>query len=293
MKLGLGTVQFGMNYGISNQEGQTSADSVAKILTLAANNNISVLDTAPAYGSSEQILGNTLLQTKHQFNIITKTPKIQKKKITLKDAEIIHHTFNQSLSLLHQSSLYGLLSHDTDNLLAVGGDYVYDKMVELKNRGLVKKIGASVYNEMQLNKLCEKYSFDLIQLPINVFDQRFLKNSCLTHLKNANIEIHARSAFLQGLLLISPDNIPPYFYSIKQHIIEYHDFLNKHQLTPTSAALGFALGIEEVDTVICGVTNDQQLQELLALKDPINSSYFKEFQLTEDCYINPSQWKLQ
>lgn len=290
MKLGLGTVQFGVNYGISNLSGQTGGEEVAEILAVAQRNGIRVIDTAALYGSSEEVLGNEL-PAEHQFKLVTKTIRFDTDRITSADASLLEQTFIHSLKKLRCSSVYGLMIHNVADVFAQGGDRLMNSLVELKKNGLVAKIGVSVYTAEQIETVLERFEIDLIQLPVNVLDQRLLHGGQLTRLKRAGVEIHARSTFLQGLLLMEPNTLPNYFDAVKPHLVRYHEYLLRSGVTPVKAALGFVTGLDEIDVVICGVNNHQQLEELCAATTPIPAINFFDFAIYDDLILNPSKWQ--
>jgi aryl-alcohol dehydrogenase-like predicted oxidoreductase len=296
MKLGIGTAQFGLEYGISNQEGKTSLSEVKKIIEVAALNQARIIDTAPAYGESEEVLGKTL-PPQHSFDIVTKTPKFSKDSITKKDAQLLEDTFYQSLGRLNQSSIYGLLVHHADDLLAKDGYLLLEKMIELKQEGLVKKIGVSIYTGGQIDRILDKYSIDFIQIPINVLDQRLLFSGHLHKMKKLKIEIHARSIFLQGLLLMPPDHLPSYFDSIRAHLKNYYEFILQQKISPLQAAISFVTGLSEIDVVIVGINNCQHLQEILleAFKNKSGGLVSQDlvyFALKDSSILNPSKWRI-
>lgn len=294
MKLGIGTAQFGLDYGISNREGKTPPEEVARILDFAAQKGVRAIDTAPLYGTSEAVLGQTL-PCNHKFDIVTKTPQFSKTTIISDDAEILENTFCKSLEKMRQSSLYGLLVHRVDDLFAENGHLLIDKMLEIKQRGLVKKIGVSVYTGEQIDRVLERYTIDLIQLPINLLDQRLLSGGYLQKLKMAGIEIHARSVFLQGLLLMETEDLPPYFNSIKDHLQTYHKAVLQQGLSLIEAALSFAIALDEIDVVVCGVNCLLQLQELIKAISEISHvqrDNWSQFSILDDSLLNPSRWSL-
>lgn len=292
MKLGLGTVQFGMDYGILNAKAKTPRQEVKKILEIGAQKGIRLLDTASEYGTSEEVLGNTMPDM-CQFKIVTKTPIFSKSCITDGDVRVLEETFYQSLTKLKQASLYGLLIHNPDDLSAKNCNLLIKRLSELKRYGLVKKIGVSVYTAEQIDHIMDKCLIDVIQLPVNVLDQRLLRTSHLKKLKRAGVEIHARSSLLQGLLLMDPDSLPPYFNAIKEHLKNYHKKISNIGLSPVQAALGFVMNIREVDIVLCGVNNHHQLQEILdSTTKPIVIENFEEFAFFDEKVLNPSQWRI-
>lgn len=291
-KLGLGTVQFGLDYGVSNKGGRTSLEEVQKIIGCAAESGIEVIDTAYLYGCSEEVLGEAL-PVEHEFKIVTKTSKVQSDIVTVEAVGRIADNFYESLARLRQNAVYGLMVHDADDLLKGGAELLIDKLFELKKLGLVRKIGVSVYTQEQIEKILPLNFIDIIQVPVNVYDQRLIRSGVLQELKKASIEIHARSAFLQGLLLMAPQNLPDYFNSIQEHHAAYFEFINNNNFTPFEAALNFICGVEEIDTVVCGINNLEQLKELVDLNiREISAAAYAEFALCDKSIIDPVNWKV-
>ena len=293
MKIGLGAVQFGVDYGISNRWGKTPEDEVAAILRMAAESGIRIIDTACLYGSSEEVLGRCM-PTDLSFDIVTKTPQFNKLSIAEADAEHLEETFHASLAKLNKSFLYGLLLHRVDDLLTPGGELLMERMVELKRQGLVGKIGVSVYSARQIDEVLSRFHIDMIQLPLNVLDQRLLKSGHLGKLKRVGVEIHVRSVFLQGLLLMGLQEVPDYFDGIRDRLEAYHRSIRGKGLRPIQAALGFVAGVPEIDCVICGVNNRQQLREICeAARVETQPEEYVQFAIENEAMVNPALWRLE
>lgn len=291
MKIGLGTAQFGLNYGISTKEGQTPPIEVVKILEVAKGYRISVIDTAALYGDSEGVLGS-LLPRDHNFRLVTKTIRIDSSPITEADVDRQERAFRSSLEKLRSRTVYGLMFHNSDDLLAEGGERLIRRLQLLKQNGLVAKIGASVYTADQIDKILSRFEIDLIQIPMNVLDQRLLAGGQLKALKARGVEIHVRSAFLQGLLLMGPETIPGYFDPVRDKLKGYHEFIRGNGITPIQAALGFLSACDEVDVIVCGVNNHQQLIELCQAAGPLPDVDFSPFAIDDDNILNPSKWRI-
>ncbi len=291
-KLGLGTVQFGLHYGISNQYGKTPEDEVREILNAAFNSGIGLLDTAASYGRSEEALGNALSKG-HDFLIVTKTPSFNKTKLGLEDASKLKVTFRQSLAFLGVEKIYGLMVHHADDLLVEGGEYLFEALRELQETKLVKKIGVSVYGAEQIDAIIKRYHIDLLQVPVNIFDQRLIKNGYLKKLKKLGIEIHARSVFLQGLLLMCPKKLPEYFATVRGHLEKFHADCAQKEISPLSACINFALNLNEIDRVIFGICSKKELEEII---DAINIGNvlprYSHYSWNEELIINPAKWKV-
>lgn len=290
MKLGLGTVQFGLDYGIANYAGHTPIAEVKEIIRIAEQNGIRVLDTAAGYGTSEESLGYALPEV-HQFKIVTKTPSFNAA-ITREHCDLLKSTFYKSLKKMNCQRLYGLLMHNANDLSQINGGYLLEQLLFFKNSGLVEKIGVSVYTAEQIDKVLDIFIPDLIQLPLNVFDQRLIHSGHLKQLKSRGVEIHVRSVFLQGLLLMGLEKIPPFFNSIRTHIQAYQQFLKEAGISAVSAAIMFAEAQKEVDCVLVGVDNHTQLQEILAGHSisPKHITNINKFAVANEFYLNPSNW---
>lgn len=289
-KLGLGTVQWGLPYGLANQHGITTPETVTALLSEARHYGIGVLDTASLYGQSEAVLGANSLEG---FKVVTKTPSFATPRISDIDAKQLSETFQQSLDLLSRKKIYGLLIHHAENLLVPGGDKLWVAMMQLKEKGVVEKIGVSVYDGMQVDAVLKKFKPDLIQLPLNVLDQRMLTSGHLELLKDEGVEIHVRSVFLQGLLLMPLSNVPAYFEPVRPLLTRWHAAAHAQGLTVNQAALAFVKNIPYVDTVLVGLDNLVQFHSCLN-----DFAIGKNFDATglasnDPNFVNPSLWRLK
>ena len=261
-KIALGTVQFGMNYGISNTTGQVSFDEIEKILDFCKSHGIDTLDTAQGYGQSEKVLGQFDLS---QFKVITKL--------------IGSARLETSLENLKQDSVYGLMFHRENEC----NDQTWRRFETYKAQGLVKKIGVSVYSPDVLTDLINCYPIEIVQFPMNILDQRFIP--LLGKLKESGIEVHTRSTFLQGLLLM--DSIPEYFLPVS-------DIIKAIPCPRLEYALAFGKEQKGVDRMVLGVTKLQDLKEIFdAYNAEVESIDYSQYVVTDEEYINPSMWKVK
>ncbi len=293
-KIGLGTVQFGLDYGIANPNGRVPFDEVEQIVGRAATLGITVLDTAALYGVSEETLGR-ILGPEHPFHIITKTPRAAGDRITENDAADLTGTFDRSLQRLQQQSVYGLLIHDADDLLKPGGQLLIDALRRVRDSGRVTRIGVSVYTGAQLDSVLDLFTPDLVQLPLNVLDQRLIADGRLDRLHQMGVEVHARSVFLQGLLLMEPQALDAYFDPVRDCIESYRDGIKRTGATPLEGALRFALGLSQIDTVIVGVCSRQELEDICvaSMRRDFPEIDFSRWAVNDPHYVNPSQWRLK
>ncbi len=291
-RLGLGTVQFGLDYGISNPQGKTPPEEAAKILELAWREGIRVLDTAALYGESEKALG-TIIRNECDFRIVTKTESFKKTALTSADGNRLKELFYTSLGKLRRDNLYGLLLHHADDLLTPGSEFLHQALQELKEKGLVRKIGVSVYSGEQIDRILEKFEIDLVQLPLNILDQRLIKRGHLRKLKEKGVEIHARSTFLQGALLMNPEELPSHFDSVREHLRQFQVYCRQIEKKPLAVCLNFVLAQREIDHVILGICRREHLEEILAsLKSIVPGQDYGRWAWTEEKILNPAQWRI-
>jgi hypothetical protein len=257
-KIALGTAQFGSNYGISNFSGKVQEAEVREILELGRNFGITTLDTAIAYGESEKVLGNIGC---HGWDIITKIPEIPSDCGRL--SGWISSEVQRSLERLKVDKLYGVLLHHPNQLLSSSGRSIYESLAFLKERGYVEKIGVSIYNPEQLPKLRENYDLDIVQCPMNIFDTRMQESGWLDRLRRDNIEIHVRSIFLQGLLLMSPSSRPSKLASYEKLWTSWDNWLREHNLSALDACVNWILGIPDLSRILIGVQSSEQLGQIL------------------------------
>lgn len=284
-KLVIGTAQFGQYYGIANQTGIVSEFEVEKILDIAKSANVQVLDTAIAYGKSEDVLGRCNVDG---FSVITKLPEVPDTQCDI--AEWIEGSVKASMEKLKVETLEGLLLHKPEQLLGQSGEEIYEKLCEVKDRGLIKKIGVSVYDPDSAEVFLNKFSFDVVQAPLNIFDRRVLMSDWLSKNVNAGVELHVRSVFLQGLLLLSPHERPQKFDRWRNLWELWDRWITETRKPSLSICLGFALSRPEVDKVIVGVDSSDQLSQILQAIDNSPIEPPDSIQCLEEELINPSCW---
>lgn len=288
MKLALGTVQFGLDYGIANKQGQVSREEAQSILGLARASGMDTLDTAIAYGDSERRLGEIGILG---WQVISKLPAIPAS-CTDVTAWVRESVFS-SLERLRIPKLRGLLLHRSQQLLGAQGDALYRALLALKDQGKVEKIGLSIYGPDELDALWPRYQFDLVQAPFNIIDRRLATSGWLARLHGAGTEIHVRSVFLQGLLLMEAARRPATFNRWQPLWDRWHRWLDEQALTPLQACLEFVLPHSEIDRIVIGVDNVKQLQEILRAANTMGVSVPQSFATEDPRLLNPSNWVKQ
>ena len=273
-KLVLGTVQFGLQYGV-NSAGRPSEEAVKSILAEAAKGGISTLDTSSAYGNSEEILGECITSDEN-FKIVSKYPKGE---------TLVSEMFNSSLNRLRVKKLYGYLLHHFE--VYKNNPKEWNEFVALKESGKVQKIGFSLYSPEELELILKNKSlFDLIQVPFNIFDKKFLPY--MKQLHENGVEIHVRSTFLQGLFFKDRNALPEKLQPMKKYLLQLDEFSKKSGLSISEIALNYNLQNPYIDGVLIGVDNVEQLQtNLKSVKDtPIDI----EIEVKEQELLNPVNW---
>jgi aryl-alcohol dehydrogenase-like predicted oxidoreductase len=284
-RLALGTVQFGLPYGIANQAGQVTRATAKAMLQLAAANGIDTLDTAIAYGESESCLGETGTQG---IKLVTKLPAVPAGHGDINSW--VHKQVAASFSRLGVNSVYGLLLHRPDQLLNAGGQELFNALRELKETGLVQKIGVSVYAPGELDVLAPRYRFDLVQAPFSLIDRRISTSGWLQRLKQDGVEIHTRSAFLQGLLLMPRSSIPAKFAPWAELWDKWQGWLAHYSVTAVQACLAYPLTFPEIERVVIGADSTIQLEQIIIASHGSIPVDLPDLRCDDENLINPANW---
>lgn len=285
MKLALGTVQFGLNYGIANTTGRPDSATVSLLLQRALGAGMDTLDTAIAYGDSEAVLGASGIRS---WRVVSKLPAVPDGCSDV--GQWVRQETLGSLKRLGVDRLYGLLLHRPTQLLESKGAVLYAALRSLQTEGLVAKVGVSVYGPDELAPLLYRHHFDLVQAPLNILDRRLVESGWAQRLRDADVELHTRSAFLQGLLLMPAKTRPAKFDRWACVWQEWDRWLASSRLTPVQACLRYLQTLDAVDRVVVGVDSLEQLDELLeATEGPIDSlPCFGPLQ--DGQLIDPARW---
>ena len=277
-RLGIGTVQFGQTYGVSNTQGQVPRAEVKLILQLAAHTGIGMLDTAANYGEAEAVLGDSDLTP---FRIVSKTLGVQH------GVHAVIARVRESVRTLGAVDL--LLVHAANDLQGPSGATLWRALQALKAEGVIGGVGVSAYVADDPVALAERFRPDAMQLPFSLLDQRLLRDGSLARLKDLGVEIHARSLFLQGLLFMSQ---PPEKLSAAGPMLEkVRAEITAAGSTPLCAALGFALSRPEIDVAVVGMTGLQQFNEIVASTlSPLPDMDWRACALADERVLTPSLW---
>jgi aryl-alcohol dehydrogenase-like predicted oxidoreductase len=260
-RLALGTVQFGLAYGLAAGHKQVVSADVEQILADARQSGIRLLDTAASYGESESVIGAS--QAARSFQIISKTMPIRQPVLTEAHLDQIKAAFAQSLTRLGRTRLEGLLVHDAQDLLAVGGDGLWTWMDGLKRQGVVARIGISVYDSETARLLAGRYAVDIVQIPFNLFDQRIAQDGFLDFCRSRSIAVHARSIFLQGVSLMQADDLPANLSGLRTNLQRLADLSRRTQYSAAELALAYVAQWPDIEQIVAGVHHAAQLAQLV------------------------------
>lgn len=285
-KIVLGTAQFGLNYGIANTAGQVSLAETSSIVNLAWQRGLNTLDTAIAYGESEKVLGEIAVSN---WQIMSKLPAVPD---TVPDVAVwVDTQVADSLQRLKVNRLHALLLHRPSQLFESRGIELYRALTMQQERGKVEKIGISIYDPSELNQLTSLMRFDLVQAPFNLFDARMSDSGWMQRLEQMGCELHVRSVFLQGLLLMSPDLRPVQFDPWKPLWTIWDAWLQDSGLTPLQACLRYALSTPGIAKVVLGVETTTQLEEILKASQGECPPIPNALKISDPELLNPALWR--
>jgi spore coat polysaccharide biosynthesis protein SpsF (cytidylyltransferase family)/aryl-alcohol dehydrogenase-like predicted oxidoreductase len=284
-RVALGTAQFGLDYGVSNITGRVALKDAAAMLDYARRARIDTLDTAIAYGAAETRLGELGVR---DFHIVTKL-------LPLADGRTVEpgHVEAQvsaSLKRLGVDRLYGLLVHRPQDLAGAGGAELGRQILALKSAGVVVKVGVSIYSPSDLEAIEKVLPVDLVQAPMNVFDRRLESSGALDRLHQRNIEVHARSVFLQGLLIMPPKKIPEKFAPWRKDLERWHEWHNSAGLTAVEACVSHVAGYPRVSRFVVGCENVGQLEEIVRAFDKPPRPAPTIYTDRDERLIHPTMW---
>jgi aryl-alcohol dehydrogenase-like predicted oxidoreductase len=287
MELGLGTAQFGLPYGVMTGRAQVVDEDVSAILECAVEAGIRVMDTAVAYGQGQEKLGSYLGRnaSRQDLRIVTKTaPNLRQHKDV---GEKLLSDLQTSLKCLKQNKIYALLVHDVGDILEKSDRHAIVCALEAaKESGLVSKIGFSAYDGPDIETVLTDWIPDLIQLPVNILDQRLVRDGSVDRLKQLGIEIHLRSAFLQGVVLASPSTLPDFLAPLAPILSQLREIGD-----PLELALAYLRTQTAADVVIVGAHQEIQLRQITrAWEQPTHECDFGKFQIDDIELVDPRRW---
>ena len=283
-KLVLGTAQFGMKYGVANRDGQVTVEEASRIIEAAQRIGINTLDTAQAYGTSEEVIGHCLRKLRHRtFHVIT---KVSDRCMGIGDRVRQCHektSVSPKALLAHSTALF----LDTNFQAAIG---------EFRSQGRGIKIGVSLYSEKEINQVMRaEFPPEIVQLPLNILDSRLHRNGILEEMKKKNIEVHARSIFLQGLFYLSLRDVSAQLPAALPYLSYLGKVAEESGLTISEMSLLWVASLKSVDRILIGVDHCAQLlSHLTTLGKEVNPECYDHalsLKCEQESVLNPSLWK--
>lgn len=290
-KLALGTAQLGLDYGISNKSGKPSKEKAFSILEVAYNKGIGVLDTAYAYGNSEKIIGDYMREKNREFKICSKFPST--KSMNCDSPEKI---VNESLERLGKNFFEYYFLHDIKD---INDENLVNFLKIQRDKGLIKNLGVSVYEPKEAKNILNSDIFDAIQIPLNIFDRRMIKEGLIKDLQKNDIKIFVRSIFLQGLFFLEPNQIPENLSPSTKHLSKIKEFTKDHEIELTELIFSWFKQNEYGDYLVIGVEDkDQLLENINAYHQEVPSIVIDKFNKVvsniqipdESVIIDPRRW---
>lgn len=283
-KIILGTVQFGLPYGINNKDGKPQEEKIFEILKVAYTKGIRLLDTAEIYGNASDVIGRFHKKTNIQFDVISKFKNT--------DDFLVDYWVEKQLIRLDCGSLYACMFHTYEDYL--GNPKAVKQLINMQSMGLIQKIGVSAYSNKQFEDVLSDSTIQLIQLPFNLLDNENQRGSLMTLAKTKNVEIHTRSVFLQGLFFMNPENVPEKLKPLQRELNCLHDVSKNYNIPINQIALNYVIFNKKIDNIIIGVDSIEQLESNLEI---INKPLPKEIidiinriKVINTELLNPSNW---
>lgn len=286
-KLILGTVQMGLNYGINNSLGKVTFENSCDILLKAFELGIDELDTAEAYGNAHQVIGDFhRLNPNIKFKVVTKIPHDG-------DVDKIEQKIRTYINDLNVDCLEILMFHSFDTYQK--NKQIIPVLTNLKNQGIIKNIGVSVYTNSQIETLLLDDEITVVQMPFNLLDNESIRGDLMTKLKAKGKIIHTRSAFLQGLFFKEDSDDGSIFQKLYNELNTIKDIAKEENISISNLALSYCLCQENIDQVLIGVDSVSQLMEnLKALNykiEPKAVAKINAIKVKDLDLLNPSLWK--
>lgn len=284
-KIAIGTANFGMQYGVANSQGKLSKNSVAEILGLAKSLGVTCLDTANAYGESQKVLGEFGVRDWRVVSKISSVPQDCKDINSFVRAQI-----DLILSSLSLSDFETVLVHNSKDLTGEIGDEVYEALDDAKSRGQVEKIGVSIYDPSDLELITSRFRLDVVQAPINVFDNRLQDSGWLDRLVSMGVEVHARSVFLQGVLLSANAQNNDFFKPWKATFEKWNRFAESSGTSALMNCIKHVNSFDKVTFAVVGIDSAQNLSEVFDAFSEQPQRIDEDDFGVDSQLINPASW---
>jgi aryl-alcohol dehydrogenase-like predicted oxidoreductase len=283
-KIIIGSANFENYYG--QGKNKISSKEIQRLFYIAKKNKIHKIDTSPKYGKAEEIIG------KYKFSKLKVISKIGKTPENINDISLkiyLYKSIFKTLKNLKNKKIESILIQNSEILLRPQGKVIYNFLSLLKDANIIKKIGISIYDYKNLKKILNNFKIDLIQAPLNIVDTRLIETGWLERLRKKDIEVHVRSIFFQGLLLLKANELPKSLYDFVPHWERWENWLKINKLSPMEACVNFVTKFKHINKFVIGFNNSNQLKEILLLKISRNKIVFPLIKVNKKM-ISPLSW---
>ena len=296
MRLCIGTVQFGMDYGVQGGTRPAARDAV-RMLDYATQNGVDAIDTAAAYGTAEEVVGEFLSRKtlpRETLQVISKFGTNIFEGASVADYAVrLRAAAETSLKRLKSDYLDAYICHVPT---AAGDSAIIAAMAALKASGLVRHVGFSVYDPDQARACLTADAVDFIQSPFSFLDRRMETSGALAAASAKGVDLHTRSAFVQGLMLMDVAKIPERLAATRPVIADLEAACAEVGLSRRALALAFVKANPHVSHLVFGVDNMAQLREIVADFDrSVDSDAVKSvadrFAAVDPAFFLPNNWK--
>lgn len=285
-RLVLGTAQLGADYGIAFTSKKITSRGFQSIMGVARDAGVNSIDTAMAYGDSQKILGEIGVG---EWSITTKLPPVPDD-ITSID-KWYSEAIASSLLELRVPKIDTLLIHDVNELSGRFGNALIKLLRSSKIKGDVINVGVSIYAPQEIAAFYQNFRPDIVQCPYNIFDQRISTTGWLQKLTADNVKVHARSVFLQGIILREITELNSYFDPWYSNFDSWENFCRQNSFSKLQAALGFVKSEKRIKKIIVGVENCNQIEQILEAYQANSSQVFVS-PCEDEALVNPLMWKI-
>lgn len=265
MELCLGTVQFGMDYGIIGQK-KPPLEYAVRCLDYATQNGISAIDTATAYGNAEEVVGNFLAKRTIPRDKLFISTKLRPNILDTLNGRELKKTIRENL----QSSLKTLHTDYVDAYLLHSSRYAYrpdilEALSIVGKEGLAKKVGVSVYEPEEAMACMRQGDMNFIQLPYSIFDHRMACGGIFEEAESCKCQIHARSAFIQGLIALEEAQVPLFLEDAKPILSKMDGLCREAGISRVELAFAYVKKMKGISHLVFGVDSIEQLKEDITL----------------------------
>lgn len=290
--LTLGTVQLGMPYGVACKTSPPSLKEGYSILTQAVESGITCFDTARAYGSSEYLIGGWQQTTDAHPLIITKIKPIPNNCNEEEAIKIVEESLNESMRALQRVFLPAVMLHRGLDILR---PEVFNTLAYFVETGKIRTIGVSVYEPSELSLILDKFKIDIVQIPASIIDTRFDRSGLLVEATGQGITVFSRSALLQGMLLMHPDNLPEWQMKLRNSLYELREIASYWNLTLVQLAISGMTANRNIRSIVIGVSSRAELVELIDASDQkippsVLDDLYELAASVDEKLINPRYW---